>query len=921
MGVVYKAEDIKLKRQVALKFLPRDLTRDEDAKKRFINEAQAASALDHQNIGTIYEIDEAEDGQMFIAMAYYAGETLKEKIRRGPLKLDETIDISIQVIKGLSIAHESGIIHRDIKPANIIITERGEVKLVDFGLAKLIGQSRMTKTGMTIGTVTYMSPEQACGEKVDNRTDIWSFGVVLYEMLTGALPFKGEYEQAVIYSIMNEEPEPITAHIPNIPLQLEEILSKTLEKVPSNRFQDTNEILVSFNEVRKEFETQKTSQREIAGRALSHRWRTFVHGLKARKIFRTVLVSIGVALLLFMLADTIVRKYFHETKKNDEKISIAVMYFDNNTGDPELDWLSEGILDMLITDLSQSKYLQVISRESLFGIMRNIGKQKSATLDRSFAVEIAQRAKAQIIVTGSIIKLGEMFRVFPQIYDLRSDRLIPSEKVEGIGLDIDLLDQLSERIKVALEIEASGIPEIKKGIVRTKTLSVEAYKFYILGRGNSEKGYYAEAISNLTKAIQIDSNFAYAYSLLAHAYDGLGEYSLAEEAMGKAIQFSEKLPRVERLRILVRNAQLKGDVEAKFKYIHQLLALQPGEAYWHFLVGFHYAFHMRSYEKSIFEYQKAIEIDAEGRPIFYYHLGYAYLQYGMREKAISAFQKYVSLLPDDSDPHDALGEAYLLIGDYEKALQELKTARELKPDSSPTLKKLGDLYLAKGMRSEALKYYKKCLVQAVGKSQDGAGHYYLGRFYLENGQLNKAVEEMEKALASGLRFWPVWELEAYWILGLVDIKKRALDSAELILEKMEDILSASRTFHLKELFHHLNGKVYLERGRFALAVDEFQQALNLGPKDQAYFRDALAGAYDKSGNLDKAREAYHKVFEFNPNYAHSHYMLAQVYEQKNMRRKAIQEYEKFLVIWKDADEGIPLFKDAKDKLANLKSKI
>jgi len=210
-GVVYKAEDIKLKRPVALKFLLPELTRDPEAKERFIHEAQAASALDHPNICTIYEINETEDEQMFIAMAYYEGETLEQKIEYGPLKLEEAIDIAIQVTEGLQEAHKKGIVHRDIKSANITVVTRGQVKIMDFGLAKLAGQAKLTEAGTTLGTAAYMSPEQTRGGEVDHRTDIWSLGVVLYEMVTGQLPFKGKYEQAVMYSILNEDPEAITA--------------------------------------------------------------------------------------------------------------------------------------------------------------------------------------------------------------------------------------------------------------------------------------------------------------------------------------------------------------------------------------------------------------------------------------------------------------------------------------------------------------------------------------------------------------------------------------------------------------------------------------------------------------------------------------------------------------------------------------
>lgn len=243
MGVVYKAEDLKLKRIVALKFLPADLTRDPEAKERFIQEAQTASALDHPNICTIFEIGETEDGQMFICMAYYEGETLKEKIKKGPLKIEEAINIAIQIAQGLEKAHKKVIIHRDIKPANIFITEDGIVKILDFGLAKLAGQTKLTKTGTTLGTVAYMSPEQAKGEQVDYRSDVWSLGVILYEMLTGWLPFKGDYDQVVLYSIVNEKPASLRSHRKDVPAEIEHVVLRALEKSPDNRYTDLSECI------------------------------------------------------------------------------------------------------------------------------------------------------------------------------------------------------------------------------------------------------------------------------------------------------------------------------------------------------------------------------------------------------------------------------------------------------------------------------------------------------------------------------------------------------------------------------------------------------------------------------------------------------------------------------------------------------
>ena len=249
MGVVYKAEDTKLKRIVALKFLPPDLTRDEEAKARFIQEAQAASSLQHRNICTIHEIDETEEGQVFICMDFYKGESLKEKIGHRPLRIEDAIDIASQIAQGLASAHKAGIFHRDIKPANIQITEQNEVKIIDFGLAKLTGGTKFTRTGTTVGTAAYMSPEQLRAEKVDHRTDIWALGVVMYQMLTGLLPFKGEYEQAISYSILNEDPEPITSLRTGVSLELERIIMKAVAKEPGHRYQHAEEMPVDLETI------------------------------------------------------------------------------------------------------------------------------------------------------------------------------------------------------------------------------------------------------------------------------------------------------------------------------------------------------------------------------------------------------------------------------------------------------------------------------------------------------------------------------------------------------------------------------------------------------------------------------------------------------------------------------------------------
>jgi tRNA A-37 threonylcarbamoyl transferase component Bud32 len=301
MGVVYKAEDVKLRRTVALKFLPPDLTRNTLAKERFIQEAQAASALDHNNICTIYEIDETDEGQLFIVMAFYEGETLKKKIESGLLEIEKVVDIALQVAQGLAKAHAHGIVHRDIKPANIMLTKDGVAKIVDFGLAKLAGQTQLTKTATTMGTIAYMSPEQSRGEKVDHRTDIWAFGVILYEMITGQLPFKGEYEQAVIHSILNEEPEPIRNIREDVPIELQKIVELSLKKDVEKRPQQVYDLVDALSSLHKKIESGRLymSKAELARQ-------------KTRKKYMfatlTILTLSLVAVVLFLWHQTLARR-------------------------------------------------------------------------------------------------------------------------------------------------------------------------------------------------------------------------------------------------------------------------------------------------------------------------------------------------------------------------------------------------------------------------------------------------------------------------------------------------------------------------------------------------------------------------------------------------------------------------------------
>jgi serine/threonine protein kinase len=387
MGVVYKAEDTKLNRFVALKFLPPRVS-DDEATQRFVNEAHAVSALDHPNICAIHEIDQTADGQMFIVMPCYEGASLEAMLRRGPLDIEKALRIASQTARGLAKAHERGIVHRDVKPGNILVTADGLAKIVDFGLAKLVTQTRLTRLGTTLGTVKYMSPEQAQGQEVDERSDIWSLGAVLYEMAAGRPPFRGEHEQAIIYSILHDAPEAVERLLPTAPKGLDRIVSKALAKDPAQRYQRMSEMADDLDLLRESVhdKTRASAAQSVNGR----RTRLWI-GIAA-------FVIIGVLALIF------VRPYF--VKPREKPItSVAVLPFQNMSADPEQEYFSDGMTEAIIKELSQIKALRVISRTS---VMRYKQTEKSLP-------EIARELGVDAVVEGSVLRADNEVRITAQL--------------------------------------------------------------------------------------------------------------------------------------------------------------------------------------------------------------------------------------------------------------------------------------------------------------------------------------------------------------------------------------------------------------------------------------------------------------------------------------------------------------------------
>ncbi|MEJ2719981.1 MAG: protein kinase [bacterium] len=618
MGVVYKAEDTKLKRTVALKFLPPDLTREPDARTRFIQEAQAASALDHPNVCTIHEIGDTEDGQYFISMSYYEGETLKRKIERGPLSLEEVVGIAECIARGLGKAHSSGIVHRDVKPANILVTADGQVKVLDFGLAKLAGQTRLTKTGTTVGTVAYMSPEQTRGDEVTPGTDIWSLGVVMFEMLTGRLPFRGDYEQAIIYSIMNERPQSIRDLRSDVPFELEQVVARALAKDPVERYRQMTDLLAGLGSVRRTMES-RTKKEEPTETTLAP--------------------------------------------------SIAVLPFVNMSSDPENEYFGDGLAEELINALTKLKGLRVAARTSAFTFRGGEADIK----------EIGKKLDVGSVLEGSVRKAGNRLRITAQLVNIADGYHLWSERYDREMDDIFAIqDEITAAIVEQLKIELIG--KKKETIVKRYTESLEAYDHYLKGIYYWNKltpGGFERSIECFEKAIEEDPHYALAYAgaadsrWLSSFWGNLPPrqtYPKAREAARKAIEIDETIGEAHASLGAVHTFY-DWDWEAAEREFIRALELVPTSPYTRIYYSL-YLNLMRRHDDAVAQAKKGRELD----PLSGFcntHFAHRLWQARRYDEAIAEFQEWIEIEPNDWFSHNHLSQLYLEKSMIKEAIAEM----------------------------------------------------------------------------------------------------------------------------------------------------------------------------------------------------------------------------------------------------------
>ncbi|MBI4811540.1 MAG: protein kinase, partial [Ignavibacteriales bacterium] len=696
MGVVYKAHDTKLDREVALKFLPANLTASSEDVKRFELEAKAISALNHPNIATIHDVDEF-DGQKYLVLEYIPGGTLKSRLKQlkaedKNFSISEVLNYGVQIAEGLAHAHRHGIIHRDVKTDNMMLTEEGKIKLTDFGLAKLRGSMQITKTGSTLGTAAYMSPEQIRGEEVDQRSDIFSFGIVLYEIVTSHLPFRGEFEAALSYSILNENPPAISSMRPDVPKSFEQIINRCLEKDKTKRFQSVDEIGTELRSV----------ERSALGGLSSSPERSEDRSRKSTWIVAAVIVilaAIGIYIFYPKLAPT-----------TTISKSIAVLPFKNLSDSKEDEYFSDGLTDDIITQLSKISGIEkVIARTS---VMRYKETNKSIH-------DIGKELDVATVLEGSVRRAGNQIRIVAQLIDVRNEGHLwadtyDKEMTQVFAIQSDVAQQ------IATALEAKISPAVKSRIDKKQTENTEAYPLYLKGRFYWNKRRAEDlqkAMEYFHQAISVDSEYALAYAGLASAYAPYPEYSgrpaseyihKAEDAAKKALDLDGTLAEAHAVLGLIKS-QYEYDWEGSEREYKRAIELNPNypTAYhwyrltlssqgrfdealtkieraqaldplslvinWNLVLGYKY---MGQYDRMINQVKKTLELDPNF-PLAHSGLGYIFVEQTKYDNAIAEFQKVRTIAPNDPSGISGLGYTYARAGRKKDALQMLNELLKL----------------------------------------------------------------------------------------------------------------------------------------------------------------------------------------------------------------------------------------------------
>jgi serine/threonine protein kinase/TolB-like protein/Tfp pilus assembly protein PilF len=970
MGVVYRALDVDLGREVALKVLPEELDSDPERRARLLQEARAASALEHPHIAVIHEVGDS-GGTTFVAMELIRGEKLSDIIARGALTVPRALSLATEAAEGLARAHERGIVHRDLKPSNVMVTEDGHAKIIDFGLAKVLepagedqGSTRslatpLTREGAILGTAAYMAPEQARAGRIDHRADIFALGVTLYEMLSGRAAFQRRSSldtlQAVVAEPVPDLP-PSRETTNEITAEVQRIIRKATAKDPDDRYQGMKDVVVDLRAVRRRLESSEDVSQAV---------RNIAPARSARRTRQTVPVALAAVIVSAIAAGIWWRRPEAPPPAPSGKPAVAVMYFENNTGDASLDWMRSGLTDMFVTNLSQSADVEVLGTDRLVQILRDLDRADERVISADLVQEIARRARVTNVLVGSYMRAGGTFRISARLQEAHSGRIVTSERVEGAGesalfqLVDDLTDRFRSRLSGARETAPPSLlsrPGIEgesgrdRGLSEVTTSSLEAYRYYAEGMDFHERGQSAEAAPLFQRAIAVDPDFAMAYAKLAVAMHNTGQLIERDRYAEEAIKRVERLTSRERHYIQGfhysnRTETLREGIEA----YKRGLELHPEHQASRHNLGLHYL-ELEWVPEGIREYEELIRRGTSS-PTSYENLVDLHLTAGDLARARGVVEDYWSSWPDTMIGYRMRGIVALVAGDldtarasYDRAMQfapadrtnlvgtivtallqerwsDLERLRdEMRRSPNPFVQGVGRAIVAGAdvargrMRAAGAEFENALAVRGLAPAPRAAIRNRWATMLLRQGRHAEALTQLELAAPDARGRVP--EIETLSLLAIAQHETGTPARSRETLARA-DALAATlpSNRHLRRI-HWARGEIIRRSGDARGALPELTKAVSLlsanghplgPPQPHLELLLSAALAHRDAGDTAAAIALLERMVQRHERglnmeaWVRSLYLLADLYEQRGDMERARPLYKQFLGLWGEGD--------------------